>query len=136
MVKIVFLFLSLTFIVACAETKNSSRVASDEYRIAYGETLKIENNEISFLSIIEDNRCPENVQCIWKGRAIIQLEVNGTLKEIYFGETRNQEPKSLVVFSSEKSTVNVFRLEPLVETEKQIDLSDYVVFLKTKSFED
>ncbi len=33
------------------------------------------NLNISFLKVTEDSRCPENVQCVWAGVAVAQIEV-------------------------------------------------------------
>lgn len=33
--------------------------------------------EITFVEVIEDSRCPKNVMCVWAGRAVIRLEVEG-----------------------------------------------------------
>jgi len=128
MSKFALLFLASSILIGCAETKTSSAVGINEYKIAYGETILIKKNEISFISIIEDSRCPTNVQCIWKGRAIIQFDVNGILKEIYFGETRPNESKSLKVFSD----YEVDYLSPIPEAGKEIEINSYVVTLKKR----
>lgn len=31
---------------------------------------------IKFTELIEDSRCPENVECFWAGRVIVNMEVN------------------------------------------------------------
>ena len=31
--------------------------------------------EVAFLRVLQDSRCPKNVQCVWQGDAVIQLQV-------------------------------------------------------------
>ncbi len=39
------------------------------------------------LAIIEDSRCPQNVQCLWAGRMRLRANVSGTEAELVLGET-------------------------------------------------
>lgn len=129
MPKYLLIILMSCFLIACAETKNSSVSAQNEYQILYGKTIRIDTHEITFLNITEDSRCPTNVQCIWKGRAIIQLEVDGILKTFYFGETRPGEPKSLEVIPA----YTLQFLTPIPEAGKEIDSNSYRITLKRTS---
>lgn len=48
--------------------------------IQLGQTLQFTVNgksvEVTFVSIIEDSRCPKNVVCIWEGLAKLQFKVS------------------------------------------------------------
>ncbi len=49
------------------------------------------------LAIIEDSRCPQNVQCLWEGRMRIRANVSGSDAELMLGETL-ETPNGAVVF--------------------------------------
>jgi len=64
-------------------------------------TVKINNKKkfskskltVKFLSLVEDSRCPQGVDCIWAGNAQIKVEIsNGTTKETFVMNT-NTGPK-------------------------------------------
>ena len=42
---------------------------------ALGQTAYVDGVLIRPLSIVEDSRCPVNVQCVWAGRLVILAEV-------------------------------------------------------------
>ena len=47
------------------------------FRLAYGRTVKVERTKtrVRFAELIEDSRCPRDVQCIQAGRARVRLSV-------------------------------------------------------------
>ncbi len=56
----------------------ASVVRYDEpFRLAYGNTVKVERTKtrVRFAELIEDSRCPRDVQCIQAGRARVRLSV-------------------------------------------------------------
>ncbi len=38
------------------------------------------------LEVIEDSRCPRNVECVWAGRLRLRADVAGTVRELTLGE--------------------------------------------------
>ena len=42
-----------------------------------GQTAYVDGLRVSPLSIIEDSRCPANVQCVWAGRIVVRTEIRG-----------------------------------------------------------
>jgi hypothetical protein len=50
------------------------------------------------LAIIEDSRCPANVQCIWAGRMRIRANVSGQETELELGQPL-QAPNGTVIFA-------------------------------------
>ena len=49
----------------------------------YGTTIAIDEVDIEFVKVIEDSRCPANVNCIQAGRAVVLVNVfaNGAFLE-------------------------------------------------------
>lgn len=94
--KTLIFSLGLLFLINCnaqKETKTSTKVNVDETgttkvtqkdaEIIYfseGENkfLKEQQMNVTFKRISEDSRCPKDVNCIWAGVAVAQVEVMGT----------------------------------------------------------
>lgn len=38
------------------------------------------------LELIEDSRCPRNVECVWAGRLRLRADVSGVMRELTLGE--------------------------------------------------
>jgi hypothetical protein len=45
----------------------------DELAVSVGQKGCIEGIGIEFIRVVEDSRCPEGVDCIWAGRAVIEV---------------------------------------------------------------
>ncbi|MEH1943367.1 MAG: hypothetical protein V7L01_24535 [Nostoc sp.] len=48
-----------------------------QFNLKYGQIayLQNENIEIKFSKVIQDSRCPSNVNCIWQGQVVIELDI-------------------------------------------------------------
>jgi hypothetical protein len=60
---------------------DTSKVGLDEeFSLSIGESAKIrgEDFEITFLEVLEDSRCPKDVECIWAGRATSLVKIKTT----------------------------------------------------------
>eukprot|EP00657_Telonema_sp_P-1_P004455 TRINITY_DN20311_c0_g1_i1.p1 TRINITY_DN20311_c0_g1~~TRINITY_DN20311_c0_g1_i1.p1 ORF type:complete len:118 (-),score=31.44 TRINITY_DN20311_c0_g1_i1:150-503(-) len=44
-------------------------------KVTKGETITLDGIKIKFAEVLEDSRCPTNVNCIWAGRAKVKVEV-------------------------------------------------------------
>ena len=42
-----------------------------------GQSIMISGLRIRPLRVVEDSRCPANVQCVWAGRIIVDTEISG-----------------------------------------------------------
>lgn len=52
-----------------------------------GETANLGGGlSVRPLEVIEDSRCPRNVQCVWAGRLRLRAEVSGAVRELTLGE--------------------------------------------------
>jgi hypothetical protein len=57
--------------------------SQDIANLAFGTTLAIEDVDIEFVKVLEDSRCPKNVNCVRAGKAIVLVNVyvNGNFIE-------------------------------------------------------
>jgi hypothetical protein len=51
----------------------------EEFRLAVGQAARVEPGPVTieFLEVVEDSRCPQDVQCIQAGRAVVSLRIDG-----------------------------------------------------------
>lgn len=85
-------------------------------KIALGETVLFEDAAISFKKVIEDSRCPKDVDCIWAGQArvLIAVKTNGisTEKELIFHGSNFGTAHENTLFFTETKTYIGYRLSP------------------------
>ena len=51
--------------------------AGDPFRLELGETWREDGHAVRFVEVVEDSRCPADVECVWAGRAQVRVEVDG-----------------------------------------------------------
>lgn len=44
-------------------------------KVPLGETVQFENASVKFIKVLEDSRCPKDVNCVWAGQARLLVEV-------------------------------------------------------------
>lgn len=49
--------------------------SQDIANLAFGTTLAIEEVDIEFVKVLEDSRCPKNVNCVRAGKAVVIVNV-------------------------------------------------------------
>lgn len=105
----------------------------DSFAVGFGETVEIasEGIMITFVEVMEDSRCPSDVQCVWAGRATVVLGIQfdyeepihiqlsvGTLGEGYYSE--------IIV---DGVWITLIDVEPHPISTEKIQLEDYRVAL-------
>lgn len=101
MKKYLLLLMALVLVSCLDFMTNSSDEKEEEvvlnqskYEIKFGETINTQNiGKVSFTDVLEDSRCPKDVECVWEGNLKISLEIDGNKYEL----NTALEPKSIVV---------------------------------------
>jgi hypothetical protein len=133
--RIVFTLISIFIIsliaVGCGEKTQENELGT-EFLLPIGEeaVIKGENLKISFEEVLEDSRCPKNVECVWAGRARYAVQLTrddeSELAELTEpGETG----QGSVVFLDYQVTAN---LEPYPEDPDSIKTEDYYLRMSVK----
>ncbi|MFN3598039.1 MAG: hypothetical protein ACK41D_12320 [Rubricoccaceae bacterium] len=47
------------------------------FDLAVGEAVRVGAHTVRFLDVLEDSRCPANVTCVWQGRAVVRVQIDG-----------------------------------------------------------
>lgn len=56
------------------------RLPADDPALSYGsldQDIRVVNLTIRPLAVIEDSRCPQDVDCVWSGQLVLRLRVSG-----------------------------------------------------------
>ncbi|MBB6680024.1 hypothetical protein H4O20_01025 [Aequorivita sp. 609] len=127
------LFAILILISSLSFGQDSPKTPKIGVKIPEGETVVLKGVSVKFLEVIEDSRCPEGVNCMWAGRAIVKAEVtsNGKTEEVtlIFGETRPGEEKNTNLFTSDKFVINGLTLNPYPTSESTGKDTGYVLLI-------
>lgn len=127
------LFAILILISSLSFGQDSPKTPKIGVKVPEGETVVLKGVTVKFLEVIEDSRCPEGVNCMWAGRAIVKAEVtsNGKTEEVtlIFGETRPGEEKNTNLFTSEEFVINGLTLNPYPTSESTGKDFGYVLLI-------
>lgn len=70
--------LSLAACDSAAPSLFPADAQSGEVALALGATASLDGLPLSFDEVLEDSRCPDDAECVWEGRARVELSVAGT----------------------------------------------------------
>ncbi len=100
----------------------------------YGTTIAIDEVDIKFVEVLEDSRCPKNVNCVQAGRAVVLVSVfvHGNFVEerrleFHPGGFNNQTFTTL--FNANGLRITGFNLIPYPVTTKKTLNQDYYLEL-------
>lgn len=89
------LCLSAVFLKTCGEEATGFLFA-EPFTMQIGETQTAKedaNLTLSWLNLKEDSRCPKGATCVWEGRVVVSLGVNGDEVEL---RLEPNEPKAAI----------------------------------------
>ena len=131
MYKLILLFVLVT-LSSCLDFLNNDKEDGDvknnqtqsEFVLKYGEKYTLPNGEvITFTDVIEDSRCPTDVDCVWEGNFKMTISSDNSIKEI----NTNLEPKSIDINGI---ILIIDSVEPKAMSEVKIEKSQYKVKFK------
>ncbi len=117
------LVLILTFILGSVPQANGQTNQQVSVRINQQKTIAGTNLTVRFVSLVEDSRCPTNVNCVSAGNAKIKIEVgrrNGASR--IFELNTNLKPQIISYAGFEIKLIN---LNPKPATNIRIDRNGY-----------
>jgi len=62
---------------SCGTSPSSPRSVplAQEFTLAPGQTARVEGADVTFESVSADSRCPQGVNCVWEGDAVVLVSV-------------------------------------------------------------
>lgn len=105
-----------------------NKTAQNQIAIKYGQQITVakEGLTLEFVTVLEDSRCPEGVQCVWEGNARIELSAAkaGNDRSSFELNTNDRFPVEAKYLGY---LITLIDLQPYPKATKQISLQDYTV---------
>lgn len=123
---LVLLVIAIFLVLTAGCKKNPLSVGLGEvFTIGVGENAQIsgEDLDITFDSVIGDNRCPQNVNCVWEG--IASCEITITYQGNNYSLALNQPGLTEQAQDTFFDYTLTFSLNPYPREGEQISTNDY-----------
>ena len=100
----------------------------------YGTTIAINEVDIEFVDVIEDSRCPANVQCVQAGKAVVLVNVyfQGNFieeRKLVFHPSGFSKKTGTLIYNSDLLQITGLNLMPYPIAESKILKKDYYLEL-------
>lgn len=102
---------------------------NQEFDLKAGQEVIIKGTKlkVKFPEVLEDSRCPEDVQCVWQGNGKLNLELRKSNRKTAVATVNTGlEPKQA---SFKKFTVRLVKLSPNPRSNVKIEPDQYVATL-------
>lgn len=92
-----------------------------------GQSVSIDNNTIiKFISVVEDSRCPEDIECVWGGEAIIKFGLIEGKNVSNFNLSSGEVPREKTLKKVGPYLIGLhYRLTPSTSLSRKIEPSEY-----------
>jgi hypothetical protein len=129
--KLTVLPLLFLFAVAVAHPASDVNRATlnQNFDVKAGNRVVIQNEglNISFLTVSEDSRCPENAKCVWSGNAKVVLRLSKAgQRAATINLNTGLDPKNI---SYQGYDIKLIDVSPHRKTDAAISKGDYAVTL-------
>jgi hypothetical protein len=105
-----------------SQVKQSPEPATNDVVLSVGQNVKVGTLGITLDSIVEDSRCPSDVQCVWAGRVGVKLSLlNGTKSESV-NLSPNQD-----AYLFDNYSIKIVSVDPVPKSGKEISVGEYRV---------
>lgn len=129
--RIVFVLISFCAFAKAQNASPTNAVDQVTFELGLGEHQQINAVEVTFLEVMEDSRCPKDVDCIWAGQAKIKVRIaekglKPVVKEVIFDALG----KNNILYTSDDLVIKAVRLSPYPETSTAISNRVYYLELQ------
>jgi predicted transcriptional regulator len=103
-------------------------------KIPLGQSVTLDNTQITFKEVLEDSRCPQYVSCIWAGRIRVLVEVAGPQStaeeiELLLGATKEGEIENLTILAEETLSITLLQVIPYPGSEAAENGEEYALLV-------
>lgn len=121
--KLILIFaLIFTFAVGTVSTFAAQNPEKQAVKINKQKKFSRSKLNVKFVSLVEDSRCPEGVNCVWAGNAKIKIEVSSGKKKETFEVNTNIGPKGAAF---DGYAINLVELTPTPKANAKINRNSY-----------
>lgn len=130
----IYFYIFAALVAGLLQTSGAEGEALKTFDIRPGQEVSVGGDScvrVKFVSVDEDSRCPEGVDCIWAGSVRVTLLLSGAKS----GERRaelntGQEPR---VVEYGEHTLRILKVRPPKVANKEIKPDEYVVTLEVST---
>jgi hypothetical protein len=126
--RIAIVPLVLLLLNTCTSVRSARQVSlGREFQLKFQEAALLDSEQIRILfrSILEDSRCPKEVQCIQAGKATIELELTNQKSESSLIQLSTDSNE----ITSERYRIKLIDVLPYPVSGSQIQPQQYVAIL-------
>ncbi len=98
------------------------QLAKNDVVLSVGQNIKVGTLSITLDSIVEDSRCPSDVQCIWAGQVVVKLSLLNGMKSELVKSSLNQDP-----YLFDNYSIKIVSVEPIPKSGEAISAGEYKV---------
>lgn len=123
--SLILLFILFTTVTGQSQ-EEQVEVPQIAIRIPLGKTIEIDETLITFERVVEDSRCPRKVQCVWAGRARVEVVVEqedeeAVSIEVIMGQVKQNEVANRTIVEKDDYIIDVINLTPYPEEPGMIE---------------
>ncbi len=118
--------------IHCVSAQDSMQVETPKIisKLKVGNTVKFNSKSIKFIKVLEDSRCPSDVDCMWAGEIKISLGIYDKNilieeKEFVFGAQAINPENTTVLLKTDKKTILGYTVSPYPSSDKPINPTAY-----------
>lgn len=117
MTRIIYMYI-LFVLIGCGKTSLNAELGTP-FKMTSVQTVKVNETDIKLngYKILEDSRCPKDVNCIWEGQVVAEFQVNGLPFKI-----NTQKMTDTLGYSFKINSV-----EPIKEQGVEIPVTSYII---------
>ncbi len=106
-------------------------------KLHFGKSFQVEDLELKFVEVLQDSRCPKNVNCVWAGEVVVLVDVfkNGKKtdqKKLTLSPTSQLQKLLGNLFTSESITISGFNVLPYPVSGIKTKMEDYYIQLDVR----
>jgi hypothetical protein len=128
------LLIAVLFLSACNKDDNQSIELNQIFELDYRKTKSFEkgNFTLTFENLLEDSRCPDGAECIWEGRAVVEIKIqHGVDIELYTLATANSvDGDNLLSVQHDNYLIKLIAVNPYPSTASSPTNEDYSIGLQ------
>lgn len=126
----ILIILVSTFAISQNPHVESPKIA---IKIQLGESVVFDDISLKFKEVLEDSRCPENVNCIWAGEIKIYVQVIGDDyvegKEVTFGSLAKKNDPTKILYDTYNYQLIAEMVTPYPKDSDTSYKDDYVLLV-------
>ena len=96
MKKVLFIFSIASLIISCQVLAQQQDLADTSFLVPLEKSITKDEVTITLVAILEDSRCPRDINCMWEGKAVVELNVR---------EPGQESQKMTVVFQNQSQSI-------------------------------